>query len=168
MTQTPSKTKILLAQLAGVLMVVFVLAGVAWYGISAHVFERIWQNMLDRPGGPMKFRFILQPIMAGIAAFYDGVHDARTGRSYHLWTILTNPAKRGGRLREGLISTARVLLLCMGMDVIYQLTVFETFHPAEAVIIALLLVAVPYLLLRGLIARIVRWWLGDGTANEIR
>jgi hypothetical protein len=165
MTQTASKTQILMAQVAGVLMVVFVLAGVAWYGISAHVFERIWQNMLDRPSGPMKFRFILQPVMAGIAALYDGVHDARTGRSYHLWTILTNPAKRGGRLREGLISTARVLLLCMAMDVIYQLTVFEIFHPGEAVILALLLVAIPYLLLRGLIARIAVWWRGDGSAN---
>jgi len=168
MTQTASKSKILMAQLAVVLMVVFVVAGVAWYGISAHVFERIWQNILDRPGGPMKFRFILQPLMAGIAAFYDGVHDARTGRTYYLWTILTNPAKRGARLREGLISTARVILLCLCMDVIYQIIVFETFHPAEAVIIALLLASIPYLLLRGLIARIARWWLGDGTANEIR
>jgi len=52
----------------------------------------------------MTFRFILQPIMAAIAAVYDGVKDARTGRSPYLWAILTNPVERGGRLREGLIS----------------------------------------------------------------
>ena len=34
----------------------------------------------DRPGGPMTFRFILQPAMAIIAALRDGVHDARVGR----------------------------------------------------------------------------------------
>jgi hypothetical protein len=52
--------------------------------------------------GPMTFRFILQPTMATIAALYDGVKDARTGRSPYLWTILSNPEKRGDRLREGM------------------------------------------------------------------
>jgi hypothetical protein len=61
------------------------------------------------------------PIMAAIAAVYDGVKDARTGRSPYLWAILTNPVERGGRLREGLISTARVILLGLCMDLIYQI-----------------------------------------------
>ena len=52
------------------------------------------------------------------------------------------------------------------MDVIYQFIVFDTFHPAEAVIIALLLAFVPYLLLRGPIARVARWWLGRGSARR--
>jgi len=168
LTETASKTKILLAQLVVVLMIAFVVLGAAWYGFSAEARERIWQNLLDRPGGPMTFRFILQPIMATIAALYDGIKDARTGRSPYLWTILTNSAKRGGRLREGLVSTARVILLGLCMDLIYQFIEFDTFHPAEAVIIALLLAFVPYLLLRGPCGRIVRWWRGDEPANEIR
>jgi hypothetical protein len=166
MTETVSKTKILLARFVVALMLAFVVLGVLLYGFSADVLERIWQNMLNRTGGPMTFRFFLQPIMASIAALYDGVKDARAGRSYYLWTILTDPAKRGGRLHEGLISTARVILLGLCMDVIYQLIEFETFHPAEAVIIALLLAFVPYVLLRGPVARIARWWRGDGPARE--
>jgi hypothetical protein len=166
MTETVSKTKILLARLVVALMLVFVVLGALLYGFSAEVFERIWQNMLDRTGGPMTFRFFLQPIMASIAALYDGVKDARAGRSYYLWTILTDPAKRGGRLHEGLISTARVILLGLCMDVIYQVIEFETFHPAEAVITALLLAFVPYVLLRGPVARIARWRRGDGPARE--
>ena len=166
MTETVSKTKILLARFVVALMLAFVVLGVVLYGFSAEVLERIWRNMLDRTGGPMTFRFFLQPIMASIAALYDGVKDARAGRSYYLWTILTDPAKRGGRLHEGLISTARVILLGLCMDVIYQLIEFETFHPAEAVIIALLLAFVPYVLLRGPVARIARWWRGDGPARE--
>jgi hypothetical protein len=72
-------------------------------------------------------------------------------------------------LREGLISTARVILLGLGMDVIYQLTVFRTFHPGEAVIIALLLAFGPYLLLRGPVDRIARWWgVEPASANKIR
>jgi hypothetical protein len=149
-------------------MIAFVVLGAAWYGFSAEVRGRVWQNLLDRPGGPMTFRFILQPIMATIAALYDGVKDARTGRSPYLWTILTSPAKRGGRLGEGLISTARVILLGLCMDAIYQFIEFKTFHPVEAVIIALVLAFVPYLLVRGPCARIVRWWCGDSPASGIR
>ena len=167
-TETVSKTKILLAQLVVALMIALVVLGAGWYGFSSEVRGRIWQNLLDRPGGPMAFRFILQPIMATIAALYDGVKDARTGRSPYLWAILTNPVERGGRLREGLISTARVILLGLCMDLIYQFIEFDAFHPAEAVIIALLLAFVPYLLLRGPCARIARWWYGAPPANEIR
>ena len=168
MTETVSKTKICLARLVVVLMVAFVVLGVAVYGLSVPVFERIWQNLLNRPSGPMTFRFVLQPIMATIAALVDGVKDARIGRNPYLWTVLTDPTKRGSRLHEGLISTARVILLGLCMDLIYQLIAFDTFHPAEAVIIAGLLAFVPYLLLRGPIARVARWWLDRGSVNEIR
>jgi hypothetical protein len=168
MTETVSKTKILLARLVVVLMIAFVVLGVVLHGLSVPVFERIWQNLLDRPSGPMTFRFILQPIMATVAAFLDGMKDARTGRRPYLWTIVTNPAKRGDRLHEGLIATARVILLGLCMDLIYQFIVFDAFHPAEAVIIAGLLAFVPYLLLRGPIARVARWWLVRHAANDNR
>jgi hypothetical protein len=166
MTETVSKTKLLLARFVVALMLVFVVLGMVLYGFSAEVFERIWQNMLDRTGGPMTFRFFLQPVMASIAALFDGIKDARAGRSSYLWTILTDPARRAGRLHEGLISTARIILLGLCMDVIYQLIEFETFHPAETVIIALLLALVPYVLMRGPVARIARWRLGGGPAKE--
>ena len=115
----------------------------------------------------MSFRFILQPAMAAIAAIHDGVKDARTGRSPYFWTIARNPRKRVGRLREGLIATARIILLGLAMDVIYQLLVFKTFYPVEALIVALLLAFVPYLLIRGPVTRVARWWRG-GASGEIR
>jgi hypothetical protein len=71
-------------------------------------------------------------------------------------------------LAEGIISTARVILLGLSIDLIYQLIEFRSFFPAEAVIVALLLAFVPYLLLRGPLVRVVRWWRGDASENEIR
>jgi len=168
MTQTASKTEVLLARLAVGLVVAFAFAGVALYGFSAEVRQRVWQNLLDRPTGPMTFRFFLQPIMASIAAWRDGVRDARAGRSPYFWTMITHPEKLGGRLHEGLVATSRIILLGLVMDVIYQAVVFETFHPGEAAIIAILLAFVPYVLLRGLAARVAGWWLGDRPANETR
>jgi hypothetical protein len=168
MVKTTSKTEILLAQVAIVLLIAFAVIGVVLYGFSDEVRHRVWQQLIARPTGPMAFRFILQPVMAGIAALRDGVEDAKSRRSAYFWTLLTNPLERGGRLREGLISTARVILLGLGMDVIYQLIVLKTFYPGEAVIVAIALAFFPYLLLRGPIARIARWRLDSASANENR
>ena len=166
MTENPSKTQIGLAWLAGLLVLALIIAGGVWHGISPAAFRRLWQDILDRPGGPMTFRFILQPTMAAIAAVHDGVRDARMGRSPFFWTLLSNRAKRGGRLREGLISTARIILLGLVMDTIYQVIVLKTFYPAEAAIIAIVLAFVPYALLRGPIERIARWWLSKTKSGK--
>ena len=42
------------------------------------------------------------------------------------------------------MSTARVALLGIGMDAIYQFMVLKNFYPVEALIIAILLAVVPY------------------------
>jgi hypothetical protein len=166
MAQAETKTQVLLATVAVVLLIGLSLLGLIWYGFSAEVHQRIWRDIFDRPGGPMMFRFILQPVMATIAALHDGIKDARTGRSPYFWTVLTDPDKRGGRLREGLISTGRIILLGLGMDAIYQATVLKTFYPGEAVIVAILLAFVPYLLLRGPVDRVARWWLARNSAGS--
>jgi hypothetical protein len=168
MTEEVSKSKLFLARLVVVLMVAFVVVGFAQYGFSAEVRSRIWQNLLERSSGPMTFRFILQPVMAAITAFLDGVKDARTGRAPFLEAILTEPAKRAGRLQEAVIATARIILLGLIIDAIYQFIEFKSFHPAEAVIIALLLAFVPYVALRGIISRIARWWIGRQSAGANR
>jgi len=168
MTEEVSRSKLFLARLVIVLMVAFVAIGLAQYGFSAEVRARVWQNLLERAGGPMTFRFILQPIMATIAAFLDGVKDARAGRAPFWETVLTHPAQRAGRLQEAVIATARIILLGLVMDAIYQFIEFKTFHPAEAVIIALLLAFVPYVALRGIISRIARGWLGRQSSGASR
>jgi hypothetical protein len=149
------------------LVIVLIAAGVLRHGIDAEVLERLWRQILQRPGGPMSFRFILQPSMAAIAAILDGVKDARGGQSPYLSAVARNPRERLGHLREGLTATARIILLGLVMDLIYQILVFKMFYPDEAVIVALLLAFVPYVLIRGPVTRIARWWRG-GTSGEIR
>jgi hypothetical protein len=162
MTEAAKASQVMLARVVVGLVIAFTIIGAIWYGFSSDVRLRLWQDLIDRPGGPMTFRVILQPLMAAIAALHDARLDASTGRSPYLWTILTSSAERGGRLREGVIATARVMLLALCMDAIYQLTVLKTFYPGEAAIVAILLAFVPYLLLRGPFARMVRWWRSTG------
>jgi len=154
MTYTNAQELGLLAKTVVAVAALLIVAGVLWHGVALENFQRMWSNLTERPSGPMAFRFILQPSMAAAAAIRDGVHDARTERSPYLWTILRQPEKRIARLREGLDATARIVLLGLAMDVIYQVTVFNMFYPVEALIIALLLAFVPYLLIRGLVARV--------------
>jgi hypothetical protein len=154
MAEAQTRTEVLLARVAVAVIVTLVALGLVWYGFSAEVHQRIWRDILARPSGPMAFRFLLQPVMAAVLAVRDGINDARLGRSPYVWTVLSDAEQRWSRLREALIATGRVILLGLVMDVIYQYRVFGTFYPGEAAIIALLLAFLPYLLIRGLAARI--------------
>jgi hypothetical protein len=152
-TDTDEPTMGVLARVVVALGALLVVAGIVWHGITVGTFARIWHDMIERPTEPMAFRFILQPLMAIIAAFRDGRRDARTGRLPYFQAILSGPLRRARRLREGLNATARIILLGLVMDTIYQILVLKRYYPNEAVIVALLLGFVPYAVFRGLIAR---------------
>ena len=119
---------------------------------------RGWMNMIERVGGPMTFRIILQPTMATLLALRAGLKDAREGRPPYFWALLTDAANRADLLREGWRAIARVFLLAVIMDVIYQWIVARWVYPVEVVIVAILLAVVPYLLIRGPVNRIARQW----------
>jgi hypothetical protein len=119
---------------------------------------RVWTNVMDRVGGPMTFRLILQPTMAMLLAVLAGLKDAREGRPPYFWTILSEPSQRMQLIREGWKSTARVFILAVVMDIIYQFIVQRWIYPGEVVIVAVLLALVPYLLTRGPVTRIARTW----------
>jgi hypothetical protein len=160
MTEPYTKTEILLARIAVALIVVLAVAGVLWYGLCTEELARVWRNIVARPSGPMTFGFVLQPMMAGVAALRAGVADARLGRTPYLSAILFGAERRGTRLWEGIVSTARILILSVVMDVVYQLAFLGgEFFPAEAAIIAVLLAFLPYALLRDPIGRVAWHWM---------
>jgi len=125
------------------------------------ILTRFWTDMIERADGPMAFRFYLQPTMALITALIDGIKDAKAGRTPYAWLLAHSHADdRIVVWREGITATARILLLGVGMDVIYQFRLFGGFkYPAEAFVIAVLLAFLPYLILRGPITRIASLWL---------
>jgi hypothetical protein len=161
---TPPKLKLMSKLVLGAAAVLLV-TGALWHGVTFEVFLRLWRNLIERPSGPVSFRFILQPAMAMIAATLDGVKDARRHRSPYFWTILHNPAERRTRLIEGLNATARIILLGLVMDAIYQAIVLEHFYPNEALIIAVTLAFVPYVLIRGPAERVARWYRGNDRSS---
>jgi hypothetical protein len=120
------------------------------------ILTRFWDQLIAQPSGPLAFRLILQPIMVTILAIIDGVKDARAGRPLYTWTLLTDPAHRASYLREGLKRVSRVIVFALVMDAIYQFIVLRRFYPGEALVTAFVVAVLPYLLIRGPIARIAR------------
>ena len=123
------------------------------------VLSRFADDLVARPSGPFAFRFVLQPLMATALAMRDGLKDAHAGHAPYFARVLTDAGHRGERIGEGLKATARILTLGLALDAAYQFVVLHHFYPGEAIVIALALGFVPYLLFRGPADRIARRWM---------
>jgi hypothetical protein len=120
------------------------------------ILKRVWEDLIGRSTGPMNVRLIVQPIVASILAIRAGLADAREGRPPFLWSAVTDPAHRQQSLREGWKDVGRVFILAGVLDALYQLIAQRRVYPLELVIVATALAIVPYVLLRGPVARIGR------------
>lgn len=118
------------------------------------IWARIIENIVDRVSGPMKFRLLLQPVMACIFAFRSGIKDAREGKPPYFWALWTQPAHRADMLRDGWKSIGKVFLLAIVLDVVYQIIVLKFVYPGEVLLVALSLAILPYLIVRGLVNRL--------------
>ena len=113
-------------------------------------------NIIDRFGGPMTLRVIMQPLMASIFGLRAGLKDAREGKPPYFWDLVTGRSPRLKILRGGWRSIGRVFILAIILDVIYQLKVLHWIYPLELLAVAILLAVVPYLLVRGPVNRIAQ------------
>jgi hypothetical protein len=104
----------------------------------------------------MKFRLVLQPCVAAFFAIRSGLADARAGRPPYFWTLVTDPAQRAYMIKDGWKSVGKVFMLALVLDVVYQIIVSRFVYPGETIIVAFVLAIVPYLILRGLVTRLVR------------
>jgi len=118
------------------------------------VFVRIAENMAARVSGPMKFRLILQPLMASIFAIRAGLKDAKAGKPPYFWSLLHDPAHRREMLEDGWKGVGKVFVLALVLDIVYQVVVQHQVYPFEVLLVACLLAIVPYLVLRGTVTRL--------------
>ena len=122
--------------------------------------DELWTRFVDdmsaRVTGPMKFRLLMQPIMAAIFAFRSGLNDAKLGRTPYLLSLLPGHEGRRESLRDGWQSVGKVFVVALVLDAIYQWIELNFIYPGEAVITAFLLAILPYVILRGLFGRLAR------------
>jgi hypothetical protein len=120
------------------------------------MWMRVGSQLLARVSGPMKFRLVLQPVMAGIFAIRSGLADAKAGKPPYFWALLSNAGERVDMMKDGWKSVGKVFVLALILDIVYQIIVLRFVYPGEVVIVAFILAIVPYLTLRGLVTRMAR------------
>lgn len=118
------------------------------------MFPHLWEGLINRTTGPLKFRFLLQPGMAIFLAVRSGLMDSREGKPAFFWAIFADPAQRRELLHDGWKSIGKVFILALALDCVYQLIELHWIYAFEALVVALFLAIIPYLLVRGPVNRI--------------
>ncbi len=114
------------------------------------------EQLLERAGGPLSFRFFFMPMTVALLAARAGLQDAREGRPAFFWALLTNITDRRLLMASLVRDTRRVFIMAVLMDTFYQVAVLRAFHPAQMLIVALACAVVPYVLVRGPVTRLAR------------
>jgi hypothetical protein len=118
--------------------------------------SKFFAELLARETGPLKLRFVLQPIMSAFFAIRSEVRDAREARTPFFTGLLTDASRRSQMIREGRRDVGSVFLLSIVMDLVYQLVVLHAVRLLETAVIGVALAIVPYLIFRGVLSRVLR------------
>ena len=118
-------------------------------------FIRTFHQLLERPAGPFRFRFVLQPIAAAVIAIRAGLKDAGLNRDSFLTSFRAEPSKRSALIHGAWTDIAKVFIIAALLDGIYQVVIFRWFYPLQTLIVACVLSIVPYLLIRGPVMHLV-------------
>ena len=103
----------------------------------------------------MKLRLIIQPLVACVFAVRSGLRDARDGRSPYFWALAFDAGDRRELLGQGWRDIAMLFVAAVILDMIYQLIELHTVYSGEAIVVAVLLAIIPYLLVRAAVTRLV-------------
>ena len=98
MANTDTEELTLLAKLVIATGIALMVAGAVSHPVTIATVDRIWYQELARASAPVKFRFVLQPLMAAFLAIRDGRKDASAGRLPYIWAVLGEPRDRRARL----------------------------------------------------------------------
>ena len=120
------------------------------------IFVRFWENLWSRPAGPMRLRFVFQPIVACVLAIRAGMRDAREGHQPFLLSLIMGHRNRRELISEGWSDVGKLFIMACVLDMIFQLIVLRWIYPLETVVIAFILAIVPYVFVRSLSLRIVK------------
>lgn len=113
------------------------------------IATRFFGDLAGRIDGPMKIRFVLQPIMAILFAVRDGRRDCLRRRAPYFWSLFTESDSRSALIRDGWSGIYKVFVVALILDIVYQLVFLRGLYPVESIVVALALAVVPYVLLRG-------------------
>jgi hypothetical protein len=117
-------------------------------------FTRFFENLGLKTEGPMRFRFILQPLVSLILALKAGLRDSKKRQVPYFWGLVFYKGERKELVREGWNDLSKLFIVAIILDVIVQLIILKTVYPMEAILTAVLLALIPYIFFRGIFNRL--------------
>ena len=125
---------------------------------------RGWENFTARPEGVMNFRFIIQPILAGILAIRSGINDAKINATASASTnFLSGRSQWSSSLWKGI----RVpFFIGAILDSIYQLIIHQGIFLLELLFTVALLVIIPYYIIRVLTGTFAKIYFAKKTSQK--
>jgi hypothetical protein len=116
-----------------------------------------WDTLVrDLTSGKGQLRLLLQPTMALIFGIRAGIADARAGHLPFGRRVLAGAEPRGQLIKESIKRALSPLVLAFVLDVILQRVTLGRVRPLVAIIVAAILVWIPFLLVRGVTNRVWR------------
>jgi len=113
--------------------------GIEWFG---------------RLGGPLNLRLLLQPTIAAIFGYRDGVKDALHGAPPYFWNVThVSPEERQQLIRHGWASIGKVFVIAFVLDCLFQFLATGYVAVVGAIVAASILAILPYLFFRGAVNR---------------
>lgn len=119
-----------------------------------NVFSDVVQGVISRTAGPLKFRFVLQPLMSIFLAVRSGLKDSREGKPAFFWEFCEDPKMRRALISDCWKSVGKIFILAFVLDCIYQVIVLRWIYFFDALIVAFFLAIIPYVIVRGPVNRI--------------
>ena len=119
------------------------------------IFTRVWQDFVARTTGPLWFRLILQPLVATVFGVRAGLKIRQMEAKEGAHDRLLDPVHLKDLFRQALRDVGVMFLVGFILDGVFQVIGLKAFYPGEALVAAFLLVALPYQIVRSLVA-----WLG--------
>ena len=128
--------------------------------------HRVFTDLVGRLPEPLHLRAAYAACDGRLLWYPRRLKDAREGQPAYFWSLFTDSEHRKERLKTGFRAVAKVLAFALILDAIYQFIALRWFYPGEAIIVALELAFVPYLLIRGPAKRIAGWWMSRHASTQ--
>jgi len=107
-------------------------------------------------GGPGRLRFLIQPLAALLLGIRDGRRDAAAGEPPYVLALLFVRDRRRYRVSTALTSIFAPLAIGIVMSLVVQHYVFGSVRLSYAFVYGIALIALPYVVARGLTNRFIQ------------
>jgi len=115
----------------------------------------IAEGIIARVAGPMGLRFVFQPLVGLLLGVRDGMVDAKTGEPPFIFDLIVNRGNRKAKLSSLFKSLSKTFIIAIVLDAIVQYLIFDQVRATSAIIVAVMILIVPYSLARAITNKIV-------------